>query len=113
MAANTWPMIDHEIGQPFCSVMVCASSCERACRPPLTLAMMSARSAADMRGHGPSSNALRAAATARSTSASLACGTRAIGSSVRGEITSMVSVPWGSTKSPPMKSLSCTSMAEL
>ena len=40
-----------------------------ACRMPESVAMMSARSAGDICGHGPGSNASRAAATARSTSA--------------------------------------------
>ena len=68
--------------------------------------MMSARSPGDICGHGPLSNASRAAATARSTSAVVASGTLAMTSSVAGEITASVSVPAGSTQSPPMKNLS-------
>ena len=55
-----------------------------------------------MRGQGPRSNAVRAAATALSMSASVPSGTRAMTSSVDGEITPMVSVPSGATQSPPM-----------
>ena len=76
----------------------------------LTLAMTSARSAGSIRGHGPSSNARRAAATALSMSAGLASGTRAMTSSVWGEVTSMVADVAGATHSPPMNSLSCTCM---
>ena len=63
---------------------------------------MAARSAGVMRGQGPWSNAVRAAATALSMSASVPSGTRAMTSSVTGETTPMVSVPSGATQSPPM-----------
>ncbi len=78
--------------------------------PWLIRAMTSARSAGAIRGHGPSSNARRAAATAASTSATLAAGTRAKTSSVCGETTPIVSAVAGATQSPPMKSLSCVCM---
>src|SRR5438874_3978102 len=61
-----------------------------------------ARSDGDVCGHGPSSKALRAAATARSTSASEASGTTPMTSSVAGDTTSMVFPPAGATHSPPM-----------
>ena len=51
-----------------------------------TLARIAPRSAGAIRGHGPWSKAWRAAATALSTSASVASGTRATTSSVDGEI---------------------------
>ena len=51
-------------------------------------------------GQGPWSKAWRAAATARSTSASVESGTRPATSSVVGLITSMVPVPGGLTQSP-------------
>ena len=51
----------------------------------------------------PSSNAPRAAWTARSTSCSFACATSASGSSVDGEIEVNHSPDFGSTNSPPMK----------
>ena len=66
------------------------------------------RSSGERRGHSPSSNAFRAASTARSMSAVVPSGTRPTTSSVCGEMTSMTSVPAGSTHSPPMKSLSWT-----
>ena len=50
----------------------------------------------------PLSNASRASATASSTSASVASGTRPMTCSVVGLITSMVPVPEGLTHSPPM-----------
>ena len=59
-------------------------------------------SAGVMRGQGPWSKAVRAAATALSMSASVPSGTRAMTSSVDGEIEPMVSVPSGATQSPPM-----------
>ena len=71
------------------------------------------RSSGDIRGHSPSSNAVRAAATARSMSAFVPSGTRPTTSSVWGEMTSMTSVPAGSTHSPPMKSLSWTCMGDV
>ncbi len=63
-----------------------------------------ARSAASMRGHGPSSNARRAAATAASTSAGCASGTVAITSSVTGDMTSITLSLDGATQRPPMNS---------
>ena len=68
------------------------------------------RSSGDIRGHSPSSKAVRAAATARSMSAVVPSGTRPTTSSVCGEMTSMTSEPAGATHSPPMKSLSWTCM---
>ncbi len=71
-----------------------------------TLVKMAARSAGAMRGQGPSSKAVRAAATARSMSAVVASGTEAKTSSVVGLITSIVPVPDGDTHSPPMNNRS-------
>jgi hypothetical protein len=48
------------------------------------------------------SNAVRAASTARSTSASEASGTEPMISSVEGETTVIVSLPAGATQSPSM-----------
>ena len=64
------------------------------------------RSCGVIRGHGPSSKALRAAATAASTSAAAAIGTLPTYSPVAGECTSMTSAVDGATHLPPMKSLS-------
>ncbi len=66
------------------------------------------RSSRVIRGQGPSSNALRATATARSTSAFEACGTDPMTCSVWGETTRIVSVPSGSVHSPPMNSFPCS-----
>src|SRR5450631_822646 len=62
------------------------------------------RSAGEARLHVPSSNVVRAAATARSMSAVVPSGARPTSSSECGEITSMVALPAGSTHSPPMNS---------
>ena len=62
------------------------------------------RSAALIRGHGPESKALRAAATARSTSRSSPRPTRALGSSVAGLIVSYVEPEAGARQVPAMKS---------
>ena len=102
VAENTWPMIDHCFGDPFSEEMVSARSCARAWSEADRRPMAAARSTGVMWGHGPSSNALRAAATARSASPVDACGTWPITSSVAGEITSMTSEPSGATHSPPM-----------
>ena len=102
VAENTWPMIDHDFGEPFCDEIVSAMSIARACSAADSRLSTSARSTGLMCGHGPSSNARRAAATAASMSAGLPCGTSPMTSSDAGEITSMVSEPAGATISPPM-----------
>ena len=102
VAENTWPMIDHCFGEPFSDEIVSAMSCERAWSASERRPIASPRSTGVMCGQGPSSNALRAAATARSTSAVDAWGTCPMTSSVAGEITSMTSEPAGATHSPPM-----------
>ena len=66
----------------------------------------SARSAWVKRGHGPSSNAARAASTARETSSAFASGTRNAISSVPASITSIVASDDGATQEPPMKNAS-------
>src|SRR5918994_5459639 len=71
------------------------------------------RSSGDRRGHSPLSNASRAAATARSTSAAVPSGTRPTSSSECGEITSIVPELAGSTHSPPMNSRLCSRMCAL
>jgi hypothetical protein len=52
--------------------------------------------------HSPPSKAARAASTARSMSAVDPSGTRPTGSSLWGEMTSMVALVAGSTHRPPM-----------
>ena len=64
--------------------------------------MMRDRSSGVMRGHGPSSNARRAAATARSTSSTPALAMRPTGSFVVGLTVSNVSPLAAGTFSPPM-----------
>src|SRR5437773_3355730 len=63
------------------------------------------RSAGFMRGHGPESNAARAATTARSASSAPALATAQIGSSVAGFIVVYVSPEAASTGAPLMMSL--------
>ena len=106
VAENTWPMSDHCFGEPFSEEMTSAMSCARDWRAPESRLMPSARSAGVILGHGPSSKARRAAATAASMSAGDASGTRPMTSSVWGETTSMTSVLAGFTHSLPMKSVS-------
>ncbi len=73
--------------------------------------MTAARSFGGVEGHGPWSNALRAAATAASTSAGAASGTLPTYSPVAGQCTSMTSDVDGSVHLPPMKSLSYSVLA--
>lgn len=71
-------------------------------------ARISVRSATGRSDQSVWSKVWRAAATARSTSALVASGTRPATSSVNGLMTSMVPVPDGSTSSPPMYRRSCS-----
>lgn len=97
-----------EYGEPFSEEMTRAISSWRTAIPSLIRLTTSTRSSRLIRGQGPSSKACRATATARSTSAVDACGTRPMTSSVCGEITSMTSLPSGSVNSPPMNSCPCS-----
>ena len=110
MAAKTWPMSEKPYGAPFSAEMSLAKSSILAMIPAEIVAMMSARSAGLMRGHGPRSNASRAAATALSMSAVVDTGTLPMTSSVAGETTSRVSEPVGATHLPPMKNESYVCM---
>src|SRR5947209_105554 len=100
--ANTWPISENDAGDPISVVIVSANSCDRAWMPCDSARIMSARSLGVVCGHGPSSNALRAASTARSMSPSAPSGTTPTTSSVAGLITSMVLPLAGATHSPPM-----------
>ncbi len=103
---------------PYCimSTMVCGcpvsrvsrrlNSSARASISSTALAITACRSCGVLRGHGPSSKALRAAANAASTSALVASGTWPTFSPVAGENTSMISDEDGATQRPPMNSLS-------
>ncbi len=104
--AKTWPACEKLIGQPISVVIVEAMSAERFCSAASRRSSTSARSAGALRGHGPRSNASRAIATARSTSASRASGTRPMRSSVNGEQTSMTALLEGFWWFPPMYNVS-------
>lgn len=95
-------------GVPFWALIRRANSSYRTAKASLIRVITAIRSSSVIRGQGPSSKARRAAVTARSTSASEACGTRPMTCSVCGEITSMTSVPSGSVNSPPMNSFPCS-----
>ncbi len=110
VAAKTWPMIEKLYGAPFSLEISRAKSSICAVIAAEIVAMMSARSAGAIRGHGPRSNASRAAATARSMSSMVDTGTRPITSSVAGDTTSSVSLPDGATHLPPMKNESLICM---
>ena len=100
---STWTPSEIEIGQPFWDEIVLAMSWARFFSASERRLMPSARSSGVQRGKGPLSNASRAAATARSTSAGVASGTRPITSSVLGEMTSMRPFASDSTNLPPTK----------
>jgi hypothetical protein len=92
-----------------CPVSACRRNLNRSARSAISataVAMTAWRSCGVIRGHGPSSKALRAAAQAASTSAAAANGTLPTYSPVAGERTSITSEVDGSTQVPPMKSLS-------
>ncbi len=102
IAASDWTMTPEVTGVPFCAPMTRANSSLRAAKASLIRLTTAIRSANGALAHSPAANDRRAAATARSTSAREACGTRPMTCSVCGETTSIVSVPAGSTHSPPM-----------
>jgi hypothetical protein len=77
-----------------------AISGSRAMSPSDNFWMSVVRASTGVADPGP--NAVRAAATALSTSGRLASGTRPSDSSVAALTTSMVPLPTGSTHSPPM-----------
>ncbi|NCL73421.1 hypothetical protein AIIKEEIJ_00858 [Rhodococcus sp. YH1] len=101
-----WNRVETAAGAPSSRVKASAISGMRFFTSFPTRTRISARSAGVIRGQGPSSNALRAAATARSMSASRASGTVAMTSPLIGEITSITASLDGSTHDPPMNSLS-------
>jgi hypothetical protein len=87
---------------PQLVVSMTAISGSRSRKIAAILCMMRDRSSGVMRGHGPSSNAWRAAATARSTSSTPALAMRPTGSLVVGVTVSNVSPVAAGTFSPPM-----------
>ena len=106
MGAKTWAIAPQPTGDPISIVISSAIGCISAWRAADTLVRMAALSVGAIRGQGPSSNAVRAALTARSMSVVVASGTRPITSSVVGLITSIVPVPAGDVHSPPMNNRS-------
>ena len=74
---------------PDSNIQARFSASRRASNAAHSRSQMCARSAADMRGHEPWSNAWRAAATAASASANVGSATRAMTSSVVGDTTAM------------------------
>lgn len=108
IAARACTMTLEVYGVPFSELMTRAISSYRTANASLIRVTTAMRSSSGIRGQGPWSNACRAAATARSTSPSAACGTRPMTCSVCGEMTSMTSRPSGSTNSPPMNSFPCS-----
>ena len=95
-----WIIAESCTGMPSSDAMRTASSSWRSWSLPEMAAHMAARSSAGVVLHD--SNASRAAATARSTSAGVPCGMRPMTSSVEALTTSMVSLPSGATHWPPM-----------
>jgi hypothetical protein len=91
---------------PTCAVHAAASSGSRRASSSAIARRNSPRTEVGIRGHGPSSKAWRAAATARSMSAAVPSATRPTTASLFGQISSIASSPLGSTHLPPMKSLS-------
>ena len=83
---------------------ISAISPERAVMSSATLRSFSARSLPDIFGHGPLSNALRAASMARCASSRPALATSAIFSPVDGANVGNVSPDFGAVHSPLMKS---------
>src|SRR5262245_40728329 len=92
-----------ECRTPDSRTHVSAKASARPVQASAILLSQTARSACVMRGHGPSSKALRAAATARSTSSTWASATDRKTSSFALSRTSMRERDDGSTHSPPMK----------
>ncbi len=102
MGASTWASVPQATGEPISLEISSDMPCMSLRMASATLVRTAPRSAGVMRGQGPWSKASRAAATARSTSASRASGTRPTSSSVVGDTTSNTAVEDGSTHSPPM-----------
>ena len=101
MGAPTWPRREKPMGAPFSEVMVRASSSARSPMPAAMRPTASIRSATALVGHGESSKAVRAAATARSTSPGPATGTVPSTCSVWASTTSRVSPVDGTSHRPP------------
>src|SRR3954466_12955252 len=82
--ADTWYIDENEIGSPLSRLWRRLISSALSLRASMYRRSSILRSRAFIEGHGPSSKALRAACTARSTSAALAVEKRATSSLVAG-----------------------------
>src|SRR5580704_15585873 len=102
VGARTWARVPHEIGEPISLEISSEMPCMSLRMASATLVRIAPRSAGSIRGQGPWSNASRATATARSTSATWASGTRPTSCSVVGDTTSNTEEDDGSAHSPPM-----------
>jgi hypothetical protein len=100
--APTWPTCENQSGAPISALISSASSSCRARYAAANRRTAAIRSAGAVCGHGPSSNAVRAAATARSTSSSVASGALPTGSAVCGDTTRIRRSLAGATHRPPM-----------
>src|SRR5262249_14195060 len=97
---------ENDVGEPISRVISSAISRSFAAYSPEKACTTSIRSCGDIRGHGPSSKARRAAATAASMSPTEPSGTRATTSSECGETTSSRADVAGVAHSPSMKNAS-------
>ena len=97
---------ENDVGEPISRVIRSAISASFPAYSPEKAWTTSIRSCGDIRGHGPSSKARRAAATAASMSPVDPSGTRATTCSECGETTSSTSVPVGAAQPPSMKNAS-------
>ena len=97
---------ENDVGEPISRVIRSAISASLPAYSPENAWTTSIRSCGDIRGHGPSSKARRAAATAASMSPVDPSGTRATTCSECGETTSRTSVPAGAAQPPSMKNAS-------
>jgi hypothetical protein len=100
-ARAAWPFVC-AIGRPVSNVSSSAIRAPRALIASAIRRRTRARSAGSSCGHGPCSNARRAAATARSTSATSPAATSAYGSFVTGSAVGNVRPLALGTCSPPM-----------
>src|SRR6478736_10223379 len=101
--AGAWARLEKDSGAPISVEMISAMSPSLPAYRLEKFWTTSIRSSGDIRGHGPESNARRAAATAASMSALLPSGTVATTCSECGETTWIVSPVAGVAHSPSMK----------
>ena len=104
--AGLWARLLNEVGAPISRVIRSAMAVRLPAYRLENSCMTAIRSSGVIRGHGPWSNARRAAATAASMSAGLPSGTVATTCSECGLTTSMVSPVAGAAQPPSMKKVS-------